>query len=156
MSERNRVFKNDQGEWAVTTEIAIAAPPERVWAVLTDFASMPEWSSNLQGIEGDFRDGGRITAHFKVGSRLRSFEHPSIRVEPGRSFEWSDRYAPGLRDHHVYLVADAPNGGSRFVQTDVARGPLGRLFGRRIMEATQRNYERFNRELKTRVEDGDV
>ena len=42
------------------TEIEIAAPPERVWAVLTDFGSYPEWNPFIRQISG----------HPAVGSHL--------------------------------------------------------------------------------------
>jgi uncharacterized protein YndB with AHSA1/START domain len=37
---------------AITTDILIKAPPERVWAVLMDFAAYPAWNPFIISIEG--------------------------------------------------------------------------------------------------------
>ena len=35
-------------------------PPERVWAVLTDFDSYPKWNPFIHSISGDLRVGGHL------------------------------------------------------------------------------------------------
>ncbi|HEX5614496.1 MAG TPA: SRPBCC family protein, partial [Acidimicrobiia bacterium] len=45
------------------TERTIAAPPEVVWDVLTDFPAQPEWNPSIVSIvaEGPLQAGTRIT-----------------------------------------------------------------------------------------------
>ncbi len=40
----------------ISTEIEINASPERVWQVLTDFPSLPDWNPFLQTAEGDHHE----------------------------------------------------------------------------------------------------
>ena len=48
----------------VHTEIVIDAPPEVVWAVLTDWDRLPEWSPTIQGMTGDVTDGGQVVVDY--------------------------------------------------------------------------------------------
>jgi len=76
--------------------VAIAATPERVWQVLAEFESWPEWTASVRGIE---RLG---TAPLAVGSRVR-IHQPKLRPavwtitawEPTRRFVWVSS-SPGL------------------------------------------------------------
>ena len=40
------------------SEIVIDASPERVWDVLTDFASYPQWNPFIRRISGELEVGG--------------------------------------------------------------------------------------------------
>lgn len=42
----------------VRTTIDIAAPPERVWSILTDFAAHPQWNPFITAIWGELKTGG--------------------------------------------------------------------------------------------------
>ena len=43
------------------TTTSIAAPPEAVWAVLTDAAAWPSWDSGVTAVEGRIAEGKKIT-----------------------------------------------------------------------------------------------
>ena len=44
----------------------IAAPPAAVWATLLDVGAWPSWDSGVTKVEGEARDGGKVTVHSEV------------------------------------------------------------------------------------------
>jgi uncharacterized membrane protein len=88
---------------AFSTTIDIKAPPQRVWAVLSDIEGWPEWTSSVKSVER--LDSGPLV----VGTRAR-LRQPKLRpaiwritkVERGSHFTWVTR-SLGLRvtAHHV-------------------------------------------------------
>lgn len=138
----------------IHTAVEIDAPAETVWAILTDWAKLPEWSNSLVGLQGDFRLGGNVTVTVKVGigEMTRDLAHELKVFENGRSFGWSDPFLPGMTDYHIYLVDPLPNGRSRFVQTDQVQGWGKYILGGVVARSNMRTYVLFNRALKQRAE----
>ena len=76
--------------------IDIQAPPQRVWAVLSDIEGWPEWTASVKSVERF--DSGPLV----VGTRAR-LRQPKLRpaiwritqVDKGTSFTWVTR-SPGL------------------------------------------------------------
>lgn len=76
-------------------ETTIAAPPEQVWALLTDFARMPEWSPELVRML-PLKPGGLRVGQWYLGvNRRKAVVWPTRSVvavlEPGRSVAWDTR-----------------------------------------------------------------
>lgn len=138
----------------VFTQIEIEASKEQVWAVLTDFDKMPDWSSSFQGIKGDFREGGKATSYFKapIGNKNMSFEHTIIEFEENASFGWSDPLMLGMKDHHIYKLESLENGNTLFIQTDGVEGGATHFMGKLMTNNMKKMYLKFNQELKERVE----
>jgi len=72
----------------------IAAPPERLWELLVDVATWPDWGPSVAGIElatATIGPGSRGVVRTAVGASLpfevTSFEATSF--ESGRSWAWS-------------------------------------------------------------------
>ncbi len=42
------------------TEISITAPPDRVWHLLTDFASYPRWNPFIRCASGELKEGAQL------------------------------------------------------------------------------------------------
>jgi len=153
--EKAEVTHPAEDTFAIYTEVLIDAPPENVWATLTDFARLPEWSNNFVALKGDFRDGGQITVHFKTGLFTQEFHHEVKFFEAGRSFGWSDPLVAGLSDHHIYQVNATDDGKTLFVQTDHVKGTHGHIgyhIGHQLALGAMHSYVEFNRRLKARVE----
>ncbi|MEM7094528.1 MAG: SRPBCC domain-containing protein [Actinomycetota bacterium] len=148
----DRVTKRGRADYEIYTDINIEAPAATVWETLTDFAAMPAWSSSFQGLDGDFRASGRVSARFKMMGRTSSFEHDLIDFVGGSQWAWSDPFGLGMVDHHVYRVESVTETTSRFVQTDQAKGGAALVLGRLAAIAMRRMYTRFNAELKAEVE----
>jgi acetyl esterase/lipase/ketosteroid isomerase-like protein len=89
-NERSQIEQVSPTHIKVFTSIEIDAPHDVVWGVLTDFDRLPEWSSALQGLEGDFRGGGQVTVKFRMMGREQLYHHELKFFEDGAHFGWSD------------------------------------------------------------------
>jgi len=138
-------------DYAIYTDIYLPAAAKVVWRILTDFARMPDWSSTLQGIDGEFSNQSRVTVTFRANGKDWCSEH-SLQVRPRESFGWSDEFMPGIVDNHQYRVKKLSDQTSRFIQTDSYRTDLPHHQVRTHVEAAVALFTRFNRELRAEVE----
>jgi hypothetical protein len=134
--------------------IEIDAPPERVWAVITDFAAYPEWNPFIRGISGELREGASLEVRIEPpGARATTFK-PTIRtVEPNRELRWLGRLlVPGIFDgEHSLGIEPLESSRSRFVQSERFSGILVGLV-KGTLKKTDAGFEQMNAALKTRVE----
>ncbi len=81
-------------------EATVAAPPEKVWALLTDLDRMPEWSPELLRMV-PLKGGGLRVGQWYLGlNRRKAVVWPTRNVvaelEPGRVLAW-DTKSSGAR-----------------------------------------------------------
>ncbi|WP_243056966.1 SRPBCC family protein [Nocardioides sp. SR21] len=81
-------------------EADVAAPPERVWALLTDFSQMPDWSPELVKML-PLKPGGLRRGQWYLGiNRRKAVVWPTRSVvaelDPGRLLVW-DTTSSGAR-----------------------------------------------------------
>lgn len=150
--ETSRIERVSPTHVTVHTAIEIDAPHHVVWSVLTDFDKLPEWSSGLRGLAGDFTEGGQVTVTFRTFGLDQTYHHELTFFEDGAQFGWSDRETRLFTDRHVYRVEPLLNGRTRFVQSDEPQGAVIRFLGGPIARQTVNLYQAFNRELKARAE----
>jgi hypothetical protein len=147
---------------SVHAEIEIAAPTERVWAVLTDFAEFPRWNPSVRRARGEIRVGARLTIGIRLFGRGTTTFRPVVtRVEPERELRWRTHLVvPGLfdavRSFRIVPLNEGTSGYQRSVRliqhedcTGVLVAPLFALgIGNRIL----RGFASMNRALKARAE----
>lgn len=104
---------------SVTVSADIAAPSERIWALLTDAAGFPRWNSTVTQIAGPIELGRKLSVHVPISPRVFS---PKVTVfEPNRRMVWKDGAAPMFQGVRVFELAPA-GAGTRFTMTETFSG----------------------------------
>jgi uncharacterized membrane protein len=78
---------------ATTSSITIAAPPERVMAVIADFPAYPEWAEQVKSVEvlssGDDGRAERVRFTMDAGPIKDSYTLDYTWARDGRSVSWT-------------------------------------------------------------------
>lgn len=133
------------------TEIEIAAPAQRVWAVMMDVERWHEWTASIGKI--DKLDAGPL----RVGNRARIFQ-PKLRpnvwevteLDEPNNFTWITRSA-GITVTASHVVTPV-NGGSRVRLQLVYSGLLAPLVARMFRDLNERYLGMEAQGLKKRSE----
>lgn len=103
-------------ERELRAETTIAATPDEVWAVLTDFDRMSDWSPELLAMKPLLRGGLRLGQQYVGLNRRKAVVWPTrsvvAQLEPGRVIAWDTR-SSGAR--WIWELAAAPGGGTHVV-----------------------------------------
>jgi len=115
----------------ISASVDIAAPPERVWALVGDVTRMPEWSPELRRLRvlgpGPVRPGSTLLGLNRRGWATWPTSSTVTRLEPGRAVAWRTRESGAT---WTYELEDA-DGGTRLTgRRDLPRfTPLTTLLG---------------------------
>lgn len=137
------------------TEIEISATAERVWAVLTDFSSYPQWNPFIRSVAGTPRRGARLQIAIQpTGGRLMRFSPVVLAAETERELRWRGRLLfSGLFDgEHRFLIEPLGEGKVRFRQSERFSGLLVSLLRSSLDRDIKRGFEEMNQALKARCE----
>ena len=137
------------------SEIEIESTPERVWEVLTGFASYAEWNPFIRLIMGKLEAGEKLEVHFASGGTKEIVFRPKVlEVEGGRGFRWLGHLIlPWIFDgEHIFEIAPLEGGGVRFIQREKFNGLFVPLFWKELDSNTRSSFNEMNRALKRRVE----
>ena len=137
------------------SEVEINAPAERVWQLLTDFASYPQWNPFIRSISGEPATAERLEVRIEPpDGRGMTFKPTVLNAEPNRELRWLGHLlVPGLFDgEHSLAIQPLEENRVRFVQREAFKGLLVPLLARSLETNTQRGFEEMNRALKERIE----
>jgi hypothetical protein len=133
-----------------SVSIAIEAPAEIIWHLLTGAAAYPDWNSTVEKIEGRITPGGKITVHTTVAGRSYKLRISSF--EPNRGMVWSGGLPPGLySETRRFTLTPGDDGTVTFEMHERYRGLLAPLMTRFIPNL-QPAFNMFATDLKWRAE----
>lgn len=135
----------------IVTEVDIDAPPERVWAVLTDTEAYPQWNPFIVSMQGAIVEGGRLTNEMRpqAGGGM-TFRPVILKVTAERELRWLGRFLlPRLFDGEHYFLLNPSPAGTRLIQGEIFRG-VGLLAI--DPERFRADFEALNAALKERAE----
>jgi hypothetical protein len=137
------------------SQIEINASAERVWDILTDFASYPEWNPFIRRISGEVKVGERLEVRLEPPDGRGITLRPTVlSAEPNRELRWLGHLlVPGLLDaEHSLAIQSLEENRVRFIQSEMFKGLLVPLLARSLDNNTLRGFEEMNGALKERVE----
>ncbi len=149
----------DSEHHRVYTDVVVDISASELWAVLTDFDNMPNWSTSFQGLEGDIREGGEVTVTYifpdpVTGEPTESQFTRNLIYTEGEQFGWSAASStfPGIVDNHIFRVEAISDCQARFIQTDEFQGTNPVFSTEDLGNAALPAYNQFNSELKAEAE----
>jgi hypothetical protein len=139
----------------LTSEVDVDASPARVWEVLTDYSTYPEWNPFTVRAEGRIEVGSRLSLRMQpVGARAVSLRPTVVEAVEGSRLRWRGRlWMPGIFDaEHDFRVEAVDGGRSRLSQNERFSGLLVAVMARSLDRHTLPAFEAMNAALKQRAE----
>ncbi|WP_278550686.1 SRPBCC domain-containing protein [Elizabethkingia bruuniana] len=136
----------------IKTEIVIQAAPEKIWKILTDFESYPQWNPFIVSVTGDVEKGNKIVVSIKPSDGKGMIFKPTILTKiDSKELSWQGRLLfKGLFDgKHKFELIDNGNGTTTFIQSEKFSGIFVWLFN---PENTKNGFNKMNQKLKELAE----
>jgi hypothetical protein len=140
----------------IHTEIAIDAPKEVVWAVISDFASYPAWNPLMVEARATANVGQRMEWTSVINGSARTYNATIDRVAPGQELAWTGPVSSPARalfwGHHQLIIEEQPGGRVRFVNTEGFGGAMSIILRGFLENDVRKAYAAHNAALKARAE----
>jgi hypothetical protein len=144
----------------IEESIIISAPPAKVWSVLMDLESWPQWNTFVTSIEvqpphTQLSVGSKQTITIK---NSQTYTNTASVVNPGKELRWNGRsiLTPALFDTEHWCLLEEVDGegvSTRFLQGERFSGILSPIIGGMgKLEELREGYVRMNQDLKKAVE----
>jgi len=132
--------------------VQIDAPPQAVWAALTDLDRYPEWNPLFREASGQVAVGNRITLRsvHPANGRLMTVKPKITVADPGRELRWVSSLPGIMSGEHRFALTPA-DGGTRLEQSETFRGLLTVFSGKTFVQA-EASFRALNEALKKRAE----
>jgi len=139
----------------ITTEIVINANKDKVWKILTDFDSYPDWNPFITRFQGDLKPDSRIMVTMNIeGRKPISFQPDIISVVPGEKFCWQGKLLlkSFFLGTHYFILEGMEDEKALFRHGESFTGLLTGPVLQKIGLSTQKAFEKMNLALKERAE----
>jgi len=131
--------------------IAITAEPERIWSILTELSSWPEWDPACERIEGRLELGAKLVVYSTLAPG-RGFPVRVSELIPCEKMTWTGGMPLGLfRGVRTFTLRDRQRDSAVFTLHEVFSGPMLKLIGGRLPDMTD-PFAQFVKGLKHRAE----
>ena len=134
--------------------IQIDAPPEAVWAVLTDLGRYQDWNPLFREASGQVAVGNRIKLRsvHPANGRMMTVKPKITVADPGAELSWVASLPGIMSGEHRFTLTPA-GGGTQLVQSEAFRGLLA-AFSLKTFTRAEASFQGLNEALKQRAESG--
>ncbi len=139
----------------IYSEIMIKAPTKKVWQILTDFKSYPDWNPFVRSLKGLPKAGETIEVNLQVPSgKAMVFKPKILRFDESRELRWIGHLLfPGLFDgEHTFRLMENNDGTCTLQHYERFRGILVPLMRKMLDSNTLEGFRLLNEAIKNRSE----
>lgn len=130
----------------------IAAPPAKVWKVLTDASKYTTWNSTITKLDGTIAMGGKLALVSKDAPD-KTFDLAVTTFEPAKRMVWEDGGSMFLGVRNFTLIPSADGNSTTFVMSETfSGGMLGMIEG--SLPDFTKSFDAFATDLKAASEAG--
>jgi hypothetical protein len=140
---------------SIETSIEIQASATKVWQVLTDFESYPDWNPFVRQIQGTLAVGETLNVKVKSSEKGEmTFKPKVLNTEQDHEFRWKGHLLiPGIFDgEHAFTIEAVDEGHVRFLHSEKFTGILSPLIFGMLGKNFHKGFEQFNEALKVTSE----
>jgi len=138
----------------ISSAITIAAHPDKIWNVLTDFSLYAVWNPFIRAASGSPVSGTSLKIRVcPPGGKPMSFRPTVLAARRGHELRWRGRLIlPGLFDGEHYFTLKPVGSGTLFTQGERFSGLLVGLVGSTTFEKVEQGMKAMNKALRQRAE----
>jgi uncharacterized protein YndB with AHSA1/START domain len=145
--EPGRAVKVETDDFtAYTVSIDIAAPPQKVWALLVDVNAWSTWNTTIVRASGTVAPGEKVTLVSKLDPE-REFALTVAELETEKKLVWEDGMPMGLFSGVRTYTLDATDAGTRFTMSEVFSGGMAGMITDSIPDMRP-SFETFAKDLQ--------
>lgn len=133
----------------IETELFISAPPEKIWAAITDFEKYREWNELIPQIKGKCEKDEKVLLRLRNpdnSGRLQGF-YPRIFIldeNKMMGLKWRLFFIPGIFDGVHYFRLSPAGSGTLFTHGATYSGLLANKMRQTILKKYPANFEKMN------------
>ena len=128
----------------------IAAPADKIWALLTTSSGYRDWNPSIVRLDGQIRQGAKIALVSTLDPK-RTFKLTVTELNTPTRMVWSSGMPLGLFTGRRTFTLTERDGSTEFSMTEAFTGPLARLITKAIPDMTA-SFNQFADALKTASE----
>ena len=134
----------------VTTTINIAASPNEIWKILTDFENYSSWNPFINSIEGTVQPGNKII----VAIEGMIFKPVVLRFDKEKELRWIGVLASKhlFAGEHTFKIIKQADGTCNFEHFENFSGLLLPFFQKKLKRETKAGFTAMNIKLKQKAE----
>lgn len=136
----------------VKTELKIAATPEKIWSVLTNFEQFENWNPFIIKAKGNAIIHQQIEITIQLPNQgISNFKPTIVTCKPNQKLEWLGRlFLPGIFDgKHSFEIVKNQDGTSTFKHQETFTGILVWILN---LNNVKLGFELMNQKIKELAE----
>lgn len=140
----------------ITTEIDILAPPEKVWAILTDIGQWQEWSPTINASQGEASVGSTLAITMmskEEGKDGPKYSPKIIQLDEPTYFHWRAHMMAGfVFTNDKIIELEKTENGTRLIHKETFKGLMAALMKGQMSKGVPPMLDTMNEALKQQAE----